>query len=108
LNRRDGISLATASVRACAPSSMPCAAAWIADTPAAQMPCTDTVSIGGAASSPWIMLANPGISASPPEEPLASIDTPATSTPPRCRQSRTAPAASCALLNTVRPSASMA
>jgi hypothetical protein len=64
--------------------------------------------MGGAASSPWIMLAKPGISVSPPDEPLASSDTRESSAPPRCRQSRIAPAASCALVWRVMPSSSIA
>ncbi|MCY1446978.1 hypothetical protein D9M71_635750 [compost metagenome] len=80
----------------------------MAETPAAQMPCTDRVSMGGAASSPWIMFENPGISASPPDEPLASSDTADRSLSPRRRQSRMALAANCALLQTVAPSESIA
>ncbi|KAG1434175.1 hypothetical protein G6F57_021706 [Rhizopus arrhizus] len=105
---RDGSSLATARALACPPISTPCAAAWIADTPAAQMPCTDSVSIGCAASSPWLMFEKPGINASPPDEPLVNSDTADRSLSLRRRQSRIALAASWALVNTVAPSGSMA
>ncbi|MOA57549.1 hypothetical protein D3C78_1817520 [compost metagenome] len=80
----------------------------MADTPAAQMPCTDKVSMGCAASSPWIMFEKPGISASPPEDPLVSKETADRSVSWRRRQSRIALAASCALENTVAPSGSIA
>lgn len=80
----------------------------MAETPAAQMPCTDSVSMGWAASSPWIMLAKPGIRASPPELPLASSDTSARRASARRRQSWMAWTAILALLYTVAPSASMA
>ncbi|MCY1305802.1 hypothetical protein D9M70_556270 [compost metagenome] len=72
------------------------------------MPCTDKVSMGCASSSPWIMFEKPGISASPPEEPLASSDTADRSPSLRRRQSRMALAASCALEKAVAPSASIA
>lgn len=80
----------------------------MAPTPAAQMPCTDRVSSGAADSSPWIMLANPGMSVSPPDEPLASSETCDRSASPRARQAWMACAASCALLQRVRPSGSIA
>ena len=69
---------------------------------------TDSVSMGGAASSPCTMLAKPGISVSPPELPVASSETSESRRPARCRQSRTAWAAIWALLKTVRPSVSIA
>ena len=72
---REGMSAPTASACAWLPSATACAANSSADTPATHTPCDDSVCIGGAASSPWIMLAKPGISASPPDEPTASRDT---------------------------------
>ncbi|MNZ80374.1 hypothetical protein D3C78_990050 [compost metagenome] len=84
------------------------AAACSAPTLAAQTPCTDRVSMGGAAISPWIMLAKPGIKASPPEEPLERKPMSAKVRPASASVAWMAPAAICALLNTVLPSPSIA
>ena len=82
-----------------APLSTAMAAACMAPTLAAQTPCTDSVSMGGAAISPWIMLAKPGISASPPEDPLDRKPISESFLPARARVSSIAPAAMRALLN---------
>jgi hypothetical protein len=108
LNRREGISLATARASESGARSTAWAAACSAPTLAAQTPCTDSVSMGGAAISPWIMLAKPGISASPPEEPLARKARSPRARPAWARQSSMACTAMAVLLCTVRPSPSMA
>ncbi|AFK62572.1 hypothetical protein TKWG_11950 [Advenella kashmirensis WT001] len=64
--------------------------------------------MGGADSWPWIMLAKPGMSVSPPDEPLASSEISDSVSWPRCRQSVTAADASMALVCVVLPAESIA